>query len=507
MRVVGYAGRLTIDCAGARPCIGRFAIVWLIVGTLLSVCAGPVLAQPAAPPPAVETFVRNTTRFELWRYFEPPPASATFTPGDPTTDHIGNRLLAGVRLRRRQVDATFALQYVQFGGLPSNAIGPGALGTGALYFDHSGDTASRQLFLKTASVAVRQIAGHLDVQAGRLPYTSAAEHASGVPKIEAVKRQRLDSRLVGEFEWSLYQRAFDGVRADWISRGFRVTGSAFQPTQGGFEDAAGVSMSGVGIVSAVFTTAPGTIAPRTELQIFTHRYTDSRDVTARPDNTGRTAAAVDVGITALGGHLVTAHRAGAGEIDAMLWTAGQFGTWYEQDHRGFAVAAEAGYQWPALRWAPWIRSGISWFSGDDDPLDDRHGTFFPMLPTVRRYSQSTLYSMANLRDVMVQGILRPRSTVTLRVDGHFLSLADGADGWYAGSGATQESGRIFGYTLRGSGGGTRLTELVEASADWRLRPYWSINGYVAAASRGPVVRHSFAGGPAVFFYLENVLQF
>jgi hypothetical protein len=468
---------------------------------------GTAAAQTPAPAPAVETFVRNTTRFELWRYYDPPPPTPTFTPGDPSTEHIGNRLLAGIRLRRARVDATMALQYVQFGWLPTDAIGPGALGTGALYFDHSGNAASRQLFLKAASVAVRQIGEHLDIQVGRMPYTSAAENPSGVPKIESVKRQRLDSRLVGEFEWSLYQRAFDGIRVDWISKGLRVTGSAFQPTQGGFEDAAGVSMSDVNVISGVLTAAPGTVLPRTELQVFTHRYSDQRHVSARPDNTGRSAAAVDIGLTAIGGHLVSARSIGAGELDAMIWAAGQFGDWYEQDHGAFALSVEGGYQWPKAPWAPWIRTGVGWFSGDGDPLDGRHGTFFPMLPTVRRYSQSTLYSMANLRDVLVQATLRPQSAVTLRVDAHFLSLADRADGWYAGSGATQESGRIFGYTLRPSGGRSRLMELVEASADWRLGPHWSVNGYVAIASRGPVVRQSFADGPAAFLYLENIVQF
>jgi hypothetical protein len=466
----------------------------------------PAVAQPTTAA-ALQPFVRNTTRVELWRYFEPPPPTPTFTPGDPSTGHIGNRLLAGFRWRRARLDTTVAVQYVQFAGLPDDANGPGALGTGALYFDHSGTSYSRQLYLKTASIAVRQIANHLDVQFGRMPYTGGAENPSGIPKIESVKRQRLDSRLVGEFEWSLFQRAFDGIRADWSSKGFRATASAFQPTQGGFEDAAGVSMSGVRITSAVFTTAPGTVVPKTELQIFTHRYSDRRPVTSRPDNTGRTATAVDVGITAIGGHLVSARSAVNGEIDALLWAAAQVGDWYEQDQQAFAMSAEAGYQWTRTRWAPWIRGGISWFSGDNDADDDRHGTFFPMLPTVRRYSQSTLYSMANLRDIMVQAILRPRNTITLRLDGHFLSLANHADGWYAGSGATQESGRIFGYTLRPSGSASRLMELVEASADWRLGPHWSVNGYVGIASSGPVVRRSFASGPATFFYLEHALQF
>ena len=468
---------------------------------------GSAFAQAAAPAPAFQPFVRNTTRVEMWKYFEPPPPSPTFTPGDPTTAHIGNRLLAGVRFRRGHLDATAALQYVQFGGLPDDAIGPGALGTGALYYDHSGNIASHQVYLKTASIAFRQIAGHLDVQVGRLPYTGGAEGASGVPKIEAVKRQRLDSRLVGEFEWSLYQRAFDGVRADWTSRSFRITGTALQPTQGGFEDAAGVSMSRVRVLSAVVTAAPGAILPKSEVQMFAHRYDDRRPVSARPDNTGRSATAADIGITAIGGHVAGARAAGAGEIDGMVWLASQFGDWYEQRHRGFGVTVEVGYQWSKAPGTPWVRGGVSWFSGDDDSQDATHGTFFPMVPTVRRYAQSTLYSMANLRDIMGQVILRPATDITLRVDGHFLSLANPADGWYAGSGATQESGRIFGYTLRSSGGERRLMDIVEGSVDWRLNPAWSVAGYLGVASSGRVVRHSFQPGPASFLYLENVVQF
>jgi hypothetical protein len=483
------------------------------------VIAPEAIAQPAAPvtagpstqaaprPPAVEPFVRNWTRIEGWRYFEPAPSTPAAPTGDPTTGHIGNRLLAGIRLRRGPIDSTLALQYVQFGGLPSDAIGPGALGTGALYFDHSGDSSSRQLYLKTASVAFRNLWGHLDLQAGRMGYTSGAERPSGNAKIEAVKRQRLDSRLVGEFEWSLYQRSFDGVRADWNERRFRITGAALQPTQGGFEDAAGVSMSNVRVLSAILTTAPGVVMPRSELQVFVHRYDDTRDVTARPDNTGRRATAVDIGITTLGAHIVGSRPLGSGELDGLLWTAGQFGSWYEQDHRAMAVVVEGGYQWPKARWSPWLRAGVNWFSGDGVADDDRHGTFFPMLPTVRRYSQSTLYSMANLRDFMVQAILRPRGNVTLRVDGHFLGLASRDDGWYAGSGATQESGRIFGYTLRPSGRESRLMEVAEGSIDWRITSRWSINGYVGVASRGPVVRTSFVEGPAAFTYFENVVQF
>lgn len=224
------------------------ALLFLLV--LASVV--PAAAQ-STPPPEWQPLLRNLTRTEFWRFFEPEPSA---TAGDPDTVHTGNRLLAGVRWRRGQIDTTAAVQYVQFGGLPSDAIGPGALGTGALYYDHSGDTSSSQIYLRTASVAVRGIAGRLDVQVGRFGYASGAERASGSPKIEAAKRMRIDSRLVGEFEWSLYQRAFDGARVDWRAPRWTLTGTLLQPTQGGFEDAAGLGIDEIVAGNVAWTASP-----------------------------------------------------------------------------------------------------------------------------------------------------------------------------------------------------------------------------------------------------------
>jgi len=50
-------------------------------------------------------------------------------------------------------------------------------------------------------------------------------------------------------------------------------------------------------------------------------------------------------------------------------------------------------------------------------------------------------------------------------------------------------------------------EIVEGSLDWRRSAHWSVNGYLGMATRGPVVRRSFASGPAAFFYVENIVQF
>lgn len=487
----------------------RVCHLFRVSGLILLAALAPALAEAqsaapaAAPPPASDTFfARNLTRIEMWSFFTPPPGG-----GDPDYAHVGNRLFFGIEGRRPRLDYVVGLQYVQFGGLPDGAIGPGPLGTGGAYFQQAGRSDSRQLYLRALNVRLKQVLPGLDVQVGRMGYTSGAEGASGVPKIEAVKRQRLDSRLVGEFEWSIYQRAYDGVRADWTRGPARITGSALRPTQGGFEDAAGVGIDDLTIVTGAGTFKPGSPVPGAELQIFAHYYDDSRHVSGRPDNSGRAAARADVEVGTFGASVAGAYAAPAGQVDVLGWLAVQNGSWYDQSHRAWSVALEGGHQWTATAWQPWVRGGLLHASGDDRPADGRHATFFQMLPTVRRYSMTTAYSQMNLNDRFVQVLLRPAAQLALRADVHWLSLSAGADRWYFGSGATQEEGSIFGFATRPSGGATGLGTAIEGSADYALNRHFSVNGYVGHIRGGDVVRRSFSGDAMTFGYLETQIRF
>jgi hypothetical protein len=466
----------------------------------------PPAGQPTvtpAPAPAPLTFVaRNLTRAELWQFFEPAPGGA-----DPDYAHVGNRLFVALEGRYPRVDFTAGLQYVQFGGLPDDAIGPGPLGTGGAYFQHAGRSDSRQVYVRALNVRFKQVLPGLDLQVGRMGYTSGAEAVSGVPKIEAVKRQRLDSRLVGEFEWSLYQRAYDGLRVDWAHGPAHVTGSAFRPTQGGFEDAAGLGMDDLAIVTGAVTLKPGSVVRGAEWQVFAHYYDDTRPVAARPDNSGRAASSADVQVTTFGTSVVGAYQVGTGQADVLAWVAGQGGSWYEQSHGAWSLAVEAGYQWPRTRWQPWVRAGVLHAAGDDDPGDDDHGTFFQMLPTVRRFSMTTAYSQMNLDDRFVQAMLKPTPRLSLRGDVHWLSLASSDDAWYYGSGATQEEGRIFGFATRPSGGNAGLGTSFEGSADFALNRHLTIAGFLGHIRGGDVVRRSFEGDGLTFGYLETLVRF
>lgn len=479
----------------------------VLFGLVALLVSGPAAGDQSAPTPSPNATtawtLRDWSRLEVWRFFEPPAGG-----GRHEYAFGANRLMAGVQRTARRYDLNAALQYVHFGDLPSDAVGPGPLGTGAVYFMHANRSDSHQVYLRYANLRLKRVLPGVAVQVGRMPYASGAEAASGNAKIEAVKQQRLAARLVGEFEWSLYQRAYDGVRVDAAHSRWSASGVAVHPTQGGFEDAAGLMMRGVTVLGAAATFRPRATTPALQWQLFSFRYRDTRPVAARPDTSGRPANAADVGINTFGASVVAAPAPRDGrQWDGMIWIAGQSGTWYEQTHRAVSLAAEGGYQWLTTRWQPWIRGGWLFASGDGDPSDDRHGTFFQMLPTVRRYAQSALYAQMNNTDAFGQIMLRPGAKLALRLDWHRVGLASAHDAWYVGSGATQNRGTAFGYSTRPSNGARALVTIAEGSADYAVSRHWSVNGYLSIGRGGDVVRRAFAGRTLTFGYVENVLQF
>lgn len=448
-------------------------------------------------------YASNWTRAELWHFFEPPPGG-----GNNEYAYPVNRLQVGLRHSTARFDVAAALQYVQFGGLPADAVGPGPLGLGAVYFAHAGRSDSHQIYLRYLNVRVKNVLPGLSLQAGRMPYSSGGEVASGDPKLDNVRRQRIDSRLVGEFEWSIYQRGFDGVRADYARPRWASSFVAFRPTQGGFEDAAGASMRKLTVLGG---SATATRRPRrgaVQAQAFAFRYDDSRQVAARPDNSGRPATRLAVDIGTVGGTVLATSNVTEGrQWDVLLWAAVQRGSWFGQTHRASSVAAEVGHQWTGAPWQPWIRTGLLRASGDRDPDDARHGTFFQMLPTVRRYSQTTANSQMNSQDAFVSAQVRPTSSVTARLDLRRLALVSATDLWYFGSGATQSRGTLFGFSTRPSNGSRSLGTAVEGSVDVSVMPRWSIGTFVGALRGGDVIRRSFAGHTMLFGFVENAVEF
>jgi hypothetical protein len=296
------------------------------------------------------------------------------------------------------------------------------------------------------------------------------------------------------------------VRVDVTRPAWRATGIAFMPTQGGFARVAGPTITDIVVGGAtVSSRSSGATPRRTQLQGFALAYSDHRPVSQRPDNTGLSASEADIELMTVGGTVIGAYPTGPGELDVFGWGTYQAGDWYGQDHRAFALAAETGLQFTRSAWRPWLRAGFFHASGDGSPADSRHETFFPMLPTVRRFSQTTVYSTMNLNDLFVSLQARPRASLGLRLDVHQLTLASAGDLWYAGSGATLGAGNTFGYAGRRSNGSRTLGTSIEGSADYAVTPRLSLNAFLGWINGGQVVTGTFRGDRLWFGYVESVV--
>lgn len=448
----------------------------------------------------------NITRVESWSYFEPRAdllALYADPLGEPDYTFIGDRAELGVRVDGRRFDLSGAFNYVRLENLPTRAIGPGGFGSGAFYFAATAVRYSYQLYLGELTLRVKSEDRSRSITIGRMPFTGGGEVAASNAALETLKRERLHSRLIGNFEWSYYQRRFDGVRADVDRPRWHVTAAAFVPTQGGFEESTNLSMPRV----QVATASAARKGERAESQVFAHAYRDRRNGRiAVVDNTFSFDRAVNVTVAAVGASHARVMPTPAGEADAVVWAAWQGGDWYGQPHRAAGAVVEAGHRWTAAPLRPWLRAGLWWTSGDDDPDDGRHATFFQMLPSSRQYALSSAYAHMNLRDAYVQAWVEPRG-IRARIEVHGLALASGRDLWYQGSGATASRDRFFGFSGRDAGGETALGTVVEGTIDVPIRKHWSVNAYAGTMWGGAAVRRQFTNKRLTFWSLENVVRF
>ena len=463
--------------------------------------------------PAVTGTVSNVTRVESWSYFQPrtDPGAETEAPaGNPDYTFLGDRAELGVGVQGSRFDLSGAFNYVRLENLPTNAIGPGGLGSGAFYFAATGLSYSYQLYL--GELTARLKSPRISLTIGRMRFASGAEWVSPNKSLQRLKEDRLHSRLIGVFEWSYYQRRFDGVRFDLDRSSTQVTAAAFVPTQGGYEESTNLSMPKVQVVTASLTGKAPTFAkatagkPAAEWQVFGSAYRDRRDEKAVVDNTLSLDRPVDVTIATAGASHARVASMAAGEVDTIAWAAAQFGDWYGRSHRAASVAVEAGYRWTGVRSRPWLRAGYLWASGDGSSEDGSHGTFFQMLPSSRKYGLSATYAQMNLRDAFAQLSIEP-GRVHARIEVHALHLASGADLWYQGSGATASKGRYFGFSGRAAGGDTSLGTVIEGVVDVPIMKHWSVNSYGGTISAGDVVQHWFTNKRLVFWSVENVIRF
>jgi len=468
-------------------------------------------AAPAAPEPVRIGGVTLSGSLRLrgygWDWF-------AADSGDTRYGYSGNILRIALSQPHEAWDwtAEFAVPFLL--GLPQNATASGAqgaLGLGANYLGaNHGDQYAAMVFPKQLFVRFTQLGGsrrHM-LKVGRFEFSDGSETTPRSTTVAALKRDRINQRLLGSFGWSDVGRSFDGIHYSYSGRAGNLTVVAAVPTRGVFQvDGWGWNHAAFGY--SAYTAKWGTGSHAADTRVFALYYDDFRPV-LKTDNRPLASRRADQGslrILTFGGHTVHAIETHGGTFDVLLWGAGQTGRWGVQEHRAHAIDAEAGFQpkiLPALK--TWLRGGFYDGSGDNHPNDNLHETFFQVLPTPRPFARFPFFDMANNRDTFAMLIFRPHAKLTISSEFHALRLSNPNDLWYAGGGVYQPWS--FGYTGRAAGGSRSLANLYDSSVELRMDRHATFTGYFGyAQGRAAIAAIYPRGTDGKFGYLEALYKF
>jgi hypothetical protein len=441
-------------------------------------------------------------RYEAWDWF---PAK-----GESAYGYSGSLLQVAFSQKAQGFDWTIDFAAPILLDLPNHAQAPapqGTLGLGGNYYSAN----DKQQF--AAMVFPKQAFFRLDgersrLQMGRFEFSDGKELAPKDETLASLIQSRIAERLIGTFGFSDVRRSFDGLHYDYSAGSSDFTAVAAVPTRGVFQT------DGWGWVTTPFayTSFSKTLSigkSNAEWRVFGLFYNDDRGI-VKTDNSPAQFAAHNLGgidIGTFGGHYVQAILTNIGIIDLLGWGALQTGKWGSLTQRSGAGSAEAGLQpkiLPKLR--PWLRAGYFYSTGDNNPNDNVHGTFFAVLYTPRAYARFPFFNEMNNRDLFGEVMLRPRKDLTFRSDVHQLKLASGNDLWYSGGGAYQPW--TFGYTGRPAHGATDLGMLYDTSADYQWTKSFSLGLYFGYVQGGKVIEQIYpANSDAKFGFIELNYKF
>jgi hypothetical protein len=446
-------------------------------------------------------------RGELVDFFRPPKGSAPA--GAQHYSFFGSQLRAGLRALFPHADLVLEMQDTRIVHLPDDAslAAPfGNLGPGAIYFANTHDRDQGEPFLKQAHLTLRR--SGIAATVGRFEYRDGLETIPGDATLLALKRTRIAERLIGPFGYTHVTRSFDGARLTIDRSDWNATAFASHPTAGGFEVSANREIGQVSLAGIAVTAKRLPQAPPVDARLFYLYYEDDRSAATKVDNRAPAVRAADkrpIAVHSWGGHAMTVVAVGPGAFDALAWGAFQQGEWGALDHGAWAFALEGGYQLPRLPGAPWLRAGYDRSSGDGDPNDGEHRTFFQVMPTARIYAQFPFYNLMNDEDVFAQLIATPFTWASVRADYHWLRLTDSHDLWYAGGGATND--HVFGFSGTPAHGRRELAHVVEVACDLKLHERVSAAAYYGHAFGQGVVGATFSGKDASYGYVELTVRY
>lgn len=437
-------------------------------------------------------------RQEAWDWFKP--STGNF---QNAYTFSAAQLRYGVTQTTKTTESKLELQSTQLLGLPTRAVAPapaGALGLGALYKTANGNQTG-SLFIKQLYTQKKFADGTL-AKLGRFEFAEGTETTPENPSLAWVKKQRISERLIGPFGWTHVGRSMDGLQYSKTSKsGTNVTGLLAYPTEGVFDLDGANTLTNVRVAYAAATKT----TKAEDKRLFGIAYEDTRKGLTKSENS-TTAETGDLKLYTLGGHYLTSKATKSGTWDFMGWAALQGGDWGNKTHSAHAYSLEAGYKPKKAPMGAWYRIGYDVYSGDSNPADSTHGTFYPMLNTPRIFARTPFYTEANSKDLFAQVTLKPNPKLALRADYHAISLANKNDLWYVAGGPFQ-SRPAFGLVGRRTNGSTGLGDLVDVSADYTISKTTSATLYVGQMLGRSVVKGIYGDKNGLMAYGELMHKF
>jgi len=448
------------------------------------------------------------SRVYFWDWFQP-------ASGENSYQYSGNLMRLGLSENHGTWDwnAEFAAPFLL--NLPTNATGTGAqqgaLGLGANYLSaNSGNQNAAMIFPKNLFVRFNGLEGNQrhTLQIGRFEFLDGSELAPKNATLAALKRDRVAQRLIGNFGFSDVGRSFDGVHYSYGTASDNFTFVGAVPTRGVFQ-VDGWGWNRIGFGYAAYTHEWGKNRHSADTRFFVIEYDDFRHI-LKTDNRAlavRRADLANIRIDTFGGHSLHAIETGSGVVDLLFWGALQTGRWGAQTQRAGAFDAEAGFQPKILTGLkPWLRGGYTYGSGDGNPNDNRHNTFFQLLPTPRPYAKFPFFNMMNTEDRYGILILRPHAKIAITSEFHALRLSAANDLWYSGGGAYQPW--TFGYTGRSTSGRRSLGNLYDLGTDYRVNRHLTLSEYFGYTEGLAAMEQIYPSGKdGKFGYLELLYRF
>ena len=244
-------------------------------------------------------------RNELWSTFQKQDSDT-----NRTYDFFLIRARAYIDFDWEHVSIHVMGQGVKAFNLPEN----GAFGAGVSYFDASDEKSNPGNFQFVEAYIHLKNISRFYLKGGRIGFKDGGQVLyKDSPKLNWVIKERLSERLIGNWDWTLVGRRFDGGSGGYGNDIFDINLMGAIVTFGGFdiEDGLWKDLDRVVVSGGAFTIKEGVLLKNTQFQLFNYFYFDNRIPAIN-------LAGNDLKINTTGVSMAGAYPMGSGEWDTML---------------------------------------------------------------------------------------------------------------------------------------------------------------------------------------------